>query len=199
MLWSHQFAREASCPAAKARSVRGPTKTMRVHKYPGLWLVCTILLAALVVQPAPAQDSIPRPVKVRRGGFQVECQYGPADSARNAMALTFGTDVVAAQEGVERALRRGHLRIKRAQVAMWTLAPVDRWPEGPLGDPWRAYAHPGVFADLILGMRGDSVIVLGVTQALCASSPDAPDSTVAIARRLVTDSITSVLTRGRPH
>ncbi|GKS60518.1 hypothetical protein YTPLAS18_40450 [Nitrospira sp.] len=188
-----------SAVAAQAQTVRRPTKTMRVHKYPRLWLVCNLLLSALVVQPAPAQESSPRPVKVRRGMFQVECQYGPADSARNGIALTFGTDVVAAQEGVERALRRGHLRIKRAQVAMWTLAPVDRWPQGPLGDPWRAYPHPGVFADLILGMRGDSVVVLGVTQALCASSPGAPDSTVAIARQLVTDSITSVLTRGRPH
>jgi hypothetical protein len=136
---------------------------------------------------------------VKRGGFQVQCKYGAADSTVTPIGLTFGTDVVAAQRGVEAALRRGHFRTLPGQFLIWTVKPIDRWPGGPEGNQLRTYPHPGVFATLLLGKKGDSVIVLGHAEALCASAPEAPDSAVATARQFAADSIMRVLNRGRPH
>ena len=161
-------------------------------------LGCSFLLIA-VAQTALAQTTPAHPVKVKRGGFEVQCKYGAADSTITPIGLTFGTDVVAAQRRVEGALRKGHLRTQPGQFLVWTVKPIDRWPAGPDGDQLRGYPHPGVFATLLLARKGDSVIVVGHTEALCASAPEAPDSTVATARRFAADSIMHVLERGRPQ
>lgn len=165
---------------------------------PYLVAVIVAVLLASVAGPALAQQPAPRPKKVKKDIFTVQCQFGAADSSRAPIGMRYGLDVVTAAKRVREALQSNGLKIAKDGVAFWTTAPVTSWPPGPRGDPWRAYAYPGVFATLVLAQKADTIVLLGGAEALCATSPGAPDSTIAVAVKLFAEDLAAILQRYNP-
>ena len=161
----------------------------------------SISAAALLVfclSPAFAQQPAPKPKKVKKDILTVQCQYGPADSSRAPIAMLFGLDMVDAATRVRGALNSAGYQLARDGVLFWTTSPVANWPADGRGAQWRAYAHPGVYAILLLAQKADTVVLLGGVEALCATSPGAPDSTLATAVKFFAEDLTAVLQRASP-
>jgi hypothetical protein len=159
--------------------------------------VLTLLVGSLTGQ-AVAQERASKPVKVKKDIFEVQCRFGAADSSQAPIAMRYGMDPADAAVRIRTALKDADLKLAKDGVLYWTTAPVAQWPSGPRGDRWRAFAHPGVYAAIILGQKADTVVVLGGVEALCASSPGAPDSTVAAAVSLFAEDVSAILLRSSP-
>jgi hypothetical protein len=112
--------------------------------------------------------------------------------------MLYGMDFVGAAARIRAALQEAGIRVAKDGLLYWTTAPIDQWPAGFRGDPWRSYSHPGVYASIVLAQRADTVVVLGSAEALCASSPGAPDSTIAVAVRLYAEEVGAALRRRSP-
>lgn len=147
---------------------------------------------------ADAQQPPPKPKKVKKDIYTVQCQFGAADSSRAPIAMLYGLDMVSAARRIPEALKAGGLTIAKDGIAFWTTSPVTNWPPGPRGAPWRGYAYPGVYATLVLAQKADTVVLLGGAEALCATTPGAPDSTIAVAVRLFAEDLTAILQRYNP-
>jgi hypothetical protein len=152
----------------------------------------------LSLSSAAAQETAPKPVKVKKDMFKVQCRYGAADSSRAPIAMLYGLDAAQAATRVRTAFKEAGLEVAKDGFAYWTTVPVDRWPADQRGDAWRAFAHPGVYAQLVLGKMADTVVVFGSATALCATSPGAPDSTIATAVNLFAAELTAALQRHSP-
>jgi hypothetical protein len=166
-------------------------------RYARISVVAATLLA-LSLGSAVAQQPAPKPKKVKKGIFTVQCQFGAADSSRVPIGMLYGTDIVDAASRIRTTLLASGLQLAQDGGLLWTTSPVTSWPADGRANPWRAYAYPGVYASLVLGQKADTVVLLGGAEALCASSPGAPDSTVAFAIKLFAEQLTAALQRSSP-
>ena len=166
-------------------------------------LIRPVLAAAIALASPPAlglaQEKPPKPKKVKKDMFEVQCRFGAADSSHAPIAIRYGLDPADAAFRVRRSLKDAEVPIARDGMLFWTTSPIDRWPAGPRGDAWRAYAHPGVYASLVLAQNNGTVVLLGSVEALCATSPGAPDSTIAAAVSMYAEDLAGVLRRGSPN
>lgn len=161
-------------------------------------LIAAALLLVSCIATITAQQPAPKPKKVKKGIFTVQCQFGPADSSGAPIGMLYGTDMVAAATRIRAALLSSGLKLAQDGGLFWTTSPTATWPPDGRSTPWRKYAYPGVYASLVLAQKADTVVLLGSVEALCASSPGAPDSTVAVAVKLFAEQLTAVLERNGP-
>jgi hypothetical protein len=162
---------------------------------------CLMLVpAALGVVSGPLSAQTPAPVRVTKGPVTVTCGNGAATVQGRGVGLTFGKDLVFAARTVPRALAEAGFELIPGIPAVYHTRPLLEWPDTVAADPYRAFAYPGVVASLILAnSRSDSVLVGGIVEALCASSPGAPDSTVSVALDLAAARLQQVLEQRRPR
>ena len=158
-----------------------------------------LLLAAPGIAFAQA-DAAPQPVRVTKGHVSVTCKFGAANVPSVAVGLTFGKDVGYAFREIPLAFADAGFTLIPTVPGIYETRPMARWPDTLAASPYISFPHPGVVASLVVGMtKKDSVAVFGIVDALCASAPGAPDSTVTEALALAQAQLQQALEAHRPH
>jgi hypothetical protein len=112
------------------------------------------------------------------------------------IALRMSTDMVRDVQNIPRALRAAGFRLEDAPFLVWRTNVVTKWP-GSANEELRAYPHPGVAAELVVGRSGDTTVVLGTVVSVCAGPAGVPDSVGRIAAELAGDRILDELEKRR--
>ena len=164
-----------------------------------IFLVAATILPLGLSAQSPDSTS-PAPVRVTKGQVTVTCGNGAATGKGMGVGLTFGKNIVFAARTVPRAIEDAGFELIPSIPAVYNTRPLLHWPDTSAAEPFQAYAYPGIVANLILGNGPrDSVVVFGMVEALCASSPGAPDSTVTVALHLAAARLQQALEQHRPH
>ncbi len=147
-------------------------------------LLSTVLLLSTSHLVAQVADSAV-PTQVTMGRVTVTCTFGAANVKGLPIAATLGKDLRQAPRRVEDALTQAGFTLIPGVAGTFETRPLAQWPDTVAADAYRDYPHPGVVARLVIGMgKRNTVVVFGGVDALCASAPGAPDSTVLIGLEL---------------
>jgi hypothetical protein len=162
-------------------------------------ILLTVLLPLALSAQAP-DSATPHPASVTKGKVTVKCRNGATDAKDLPVGIILGKDALVAARLVPRAIAAAGFELLPSIPLVYDTRARLTWPDTSAADPYRAFDYPGIVASLIIGKtRTDSIVVFGGVEALCASSPGAPDSTVGAALRLAATQLQGSLEALRRH
>ena len=163
-----------------------------------LGMVGVLLPFALSAQTPDSTSA--QPARVTKGAVTVTCHNGATVAKGAGVGVTLGKDPAAAARIVPRAIRAAGFEPLPSIPAVYETRARLAWLDTSAADSYRDYAYPGIVVSLVLGRtRTDSIVVFGAVEALCSSSPGAPDSTVVTAIRLAATQLQTALEALRPR